>query len=66
MKDRLHERVAAALAILVIVAAMPALAASGVFTGSVLDGSGGPVAGVAVTATHRKLARSTTVFLPMV
>jgi virginiamycin B lyase len=41
----------------------PALATeTGVFTGSVHDGSGAAVAGAMVTATHPKLRRATTVF----
>lgn len=35
---------------------------SGVFTGTIRDAAGGPIAGSAVTATHRTFARATTVF----
>jgi virginiamycin B lyase len=51
------------LCVLVLVSVTPALSVeTGVFTGTVRDGSGTPVQGAMVTATHRALERATTVY----
>jgi hypothetical protein len=56
------KRLACVAALVCLVATRSSGAETGVFTGTVHDDKGAPVAGAFVTATHRELRRGTTVF----